>query len=71
VRLKGKGLNVCFAKHTPSPKKIGPAGLEAQLGSTVPVFFWAGSRPTIWARLDLVDLAWSLARPSDQAGHYQ
>jgi len=39
VRLKGKGLNVCFAKHTPSPKKIGPAGLEAQLGSTVPVFF--------------------------------
>jgi len=62
---------VCFAKHTPSPKKIRSAGLEAQLDSIIPIFFWAGSSPPIWVRLDPADLAWSLACPSDQAGHYQ
>jgi len=57
--MHGKGIIVCFAKHTLSKHNLGRLGLRPRPG---PLFFfnffyWAGS-----------GLAWSLAQASDLVG---
>jgi len=73
VRLKGKGIRVCFTNTLLDQRKLGRLSLRPKSSPAQQFLFffflWAGSIPAVQAELDLVGLARSLAQTSDQASH--
>jgi hypothetical protein len=57
-----------FLPNTALATRVGPVRLKAQARSIF-FFFWGlGPAQPVWARLDLVGPAWSLAQASDSSG---